>query len=254
MWRADGWGSVTRLGLLIPHADVGPESELQAMAPAGVVVHATRVAFGAMRAGGSMDPTIPLAPVRAFAEPPLVDEAAELLAAAPIDAIGFAFTSSAYVIGVDGEAGMIARLRERTGDIPVTTTCTAAVLALRSLGVQRLALFDPPWFDEQLSALGAAYFRDEGFDVVASGPARLPSDQRRIEPAALREWVRGHVPATAEGVFIGGNGFRAVGTIETLEADLGRPVLTANQVLLWHLLGLAGGRDRIEGYGRLLES
>ena len=45
------------------------------MAPPDVGVHAARVPFGAMAAGGAMDPTIPLAPVRAFAEPPHVDDA-----------------------------------------------------------------------------------------------------------------------------------------------------------------------------------
>jgi maleate isomerase len=90
MWRRDGWGAVTRIGVVIPHADVGPESELQAMAPPVVVIHATRAPFGAMGAGGVMDPTIPLAPVVAFAEPPGVDEAVALLAAAPVQAIGYA--------------------------------------------------------------------------------------------------------------------------------------------------------------------
>src|SRR5919206_4977659 len=103
-WRRDGWEATVRIGVLVPHADVGPESELQAMAPPSVAIHATRVPFGAMAAGGGMDPTIPLAPVRAFAEPPHVDNAAELLAAAPLDAIAYGFTSSAYVIGVEGEA------------------------------------------------------------------------------------------------------------------------------------------------------
>jgi maleate isomerase len=31
-------------------------------------------------------------------------------------------------------------------------------------------------------------------------------------------------------VFIGGNGFRAIGAIASLEEDLGCPVLSANQV------------------------
>ncbi len=35
---------------------------------------------------------------------------------------------------------------------------------------------------------------------------------------------------------MGGNGFRAVGVVDVLETDLGRPV-TANHVLLWHALG-----------------
>src|SRR4051794_19939946 len=108
--RPDGWEARTRIGVLTPHADLGPESELKAMARADVGVHASRVPFGAMAAGGGMDPTIPLAPVAAFAERPELDTAAELLAAAPIDAIAFGFTSSAYVIGRDGERAMIARL------------------------------------------------------------------------------------------------------------------------------------------------
>src|SRR5688572_8868827 len=118
-WKRDGWDASVRIGLLVPHADAGPESELRAMAPPSVSIHATRVPFGAMAAGGAMDSTIPLAPVRAFAEPPDVDDAAELLAASPLDAITFGFTSSAYVIGVDGEAEMIARLERRTRGIPV---------------------------------------------------------------------------------------------------------------------------------------
>src|SRR3712207_8834732 len=103
------------------------------MAPPGVAIHATRVPFGAMAAGGVMDPTIPLAPVRAFAEPPHLDNAAELLAAAPLDAIVYGFTSSAYVIGEKGEAEMIARLERRTRGIPVVATCRAAVEGLRVL-------------------------------------------------------------------------------------------------------------------------
>src|SRR3712207_3294253 len=102
-WKRDGWEATVRIGVLTPHADVGPESELQAMAPPGVAIHATRVPFGAMAADGVMDPTIPLAPVRTFAEPPHLDDAAELLAAAPLDAIVYGFTSSAYVIGLEGD-------------------------------------------------------------------------------------------------------------------------------------------------------
>src|SRR5829696_8950184 len=94
-WKRDGWEASVRIGVLTPHADVGPESELQAMAPPGVAIHATRVPFGAMAAEGVMDPTIPLAPVRAFPEPPRVENAAERLAAGPLNAITCGFTSSA---------------------------------------------------------------------------------------------------------------------------------------------------------------
>jgi len=54
-------------------------------------------------------------------------------------------------------------------------------------------------------------------------------------------------------VFIGGNGFRSVGVITALEQDLERPVLTANQVLLWNMLRSGRSRLRPRGYGKLFE-
>jgi maleate isomerase len=255
-WKRDGWEATVRIGVLTPHADVGPESELQAMAPPGVAIHATRVPFGAMAAGGVMDPTIPLAPVRAFAEPPHLDNAAELLAAAPLDAIVYGFTSSAYVIGVEGEAEMIARLERSTRGIPVVATCKAAVEGLRVLGARRIALVDPPWFDTELNGLGRRYYESAGFEVVYSEPCGLPSSQAKIMPSDLHAWVSEQVSSTAtEAIVFGGNGFRAVGAISALEEDLGCAVVTANQALLWAALRAADADpSSVTDYGRLFSN
>jgi maleate isomerase len=251
MWQRDGWDVRARIGVLTPHGDVGPESELQAMAPDGVRVHASRVPFGAMTTGGAMDPTIPLAPVHAFVQPPYIDEAAALLAAAPLGAIGIGFTSSAYVIGADGEQKVVERLMEYTAGIPVVSTCAAAVAGLRRFEVERIALFNPPWFDRELDSLGAEYFTTQDLDVVRHAPCGLPSNQRSINPADLFAWIIAHTPDNAEAVFIGGNGLRSVGVISALEADLQRPVLTANSVLLWSLLHASRTAARPTNYGRL---
>src|SRR5258708_37882257 len=96
MWQPDGWAQ-TRIGVLTPHADVWPEAEFGAMATDGISIHAARVPFGAYKSDGTMDRTIADDPVRAFADPPLVDDAAELLASAPLHAIAYGFTSSSYV-------------------------------------------------------------------------------------------------------------------------------------------------------------
>ena len=251
-WRRDRWEAAVRIGVLTPHADVGPESELQAMAPSGAAIHAGRVPFGAMAAGGVMDPTIPLAPVRGFAQPPHVDDAAELLAAAPLNAIAYGFTSSAYVIGVEGEAEMIARLERRARGIPVVAACGASVEGLRVLGARRIALVDPPWFDIELNELGKRYYESAGFEVVYSAPCGLPSEQAKISPANLHAWVSENVSTEADAIVIGGNGFRAAGAIDALEEDLGRPVVTANQALLWAALRVAeADLDSVTDYGRL---
>jgi len=253
-WHRDGWEAGVRIGVLTPHADVGPESELRAMAPDGVGIHAARVPFGAMGAGGAMDPTIPLAAVRAFAEAPQLDDAAGLLAAARLDAIGYAFTSSAYVIDAQGEAEMVARVERRTRGIPVVATCAAAVDGLRALSAGRVALIDPPWFDTELNALGRRYYEAAGFEVVHAEPCGLPSGQTEITPAGLYAWIADHVPAEAEAVVLGGNGFRAVGVIAAVEEDLGLAMVTPNQALLWAALRAAGADPRaITGYGGLFD-
>jgi maleate isomerase len=253
-WQQDGWEASVRIGVLTPHADVGPESELRAMAPPEVAIHAARVPFGAMAAGGRMDPTIPLAPVSAFAEPPHLDDAAELLAAAPLDAIAYGFTSSAYVIGAKREEAMIARLERRTVGIPGVAPCAAAVEGLRALGASRIALVDPPWFDAELNGLGRRYYESAGFEVVHSAPCGLPSDQAKITPSELHAWVSEHAPAHAEAIVIGGNGFRAAGAIAALEEDLDRAVVSANQALLWGSLRAAGANPAsVANYGRLFD-
>jgi maleate isomerase len=101
--------------------------------------------------------------------------------------------------------------------------------------------------------LGVDYFSGQGFAIAYAASVGVPSEQRAINPGQLFEWVREHVPAGADAVYIGGNGLRAVGVIEALEEDLRIPVLTANQVLLWHLLRLAGTHAPVAGYGRLFD-
>jgi maleate isomerase len=251
-WQPDGWAP-TRIGLLTPHADVGPESEFGAMAPEGISIHAARVRFGAYKPGGTMDPTIANDPVRAFADPPLVDDAAELLASAPLHAIVFAFTSSSYVRGSADDAKLKERLETRTRGVPVIIPCAAAVTALKALDAIRLALISPPWFSPQMDQQGARYFESQGFEVVHNGPAGLPSDQQAIQPSQLYDWVRTHTPESAEAVFIGGNGFRSIGVIKALEEHLARPVLTANQVAHWRALAVSGSRVPIVRYGRIFE-
>jgi maleate isomerase len=62
-----------------------------------------------------------------------------------------------------------------------------------------------------------------------------------------------NVPENAEAVFIGGNGFRAIGIISALEQSLAKLVLTANQVALWQALHLSGRRAPILNYGQIFQ-
>lgn len=218
------------------------------MGPGRVVTCVARVSSDAAASGLGATPS--LSELRTLTAPPYLDAAADMLGRCSVDVIGYSSTSSAYAIGFDADTAVVSRLSRQVG-IPVVATCASAVLALRVLEVERIALVDPPWFDAELNELGAAYFRSAGFDVASSTSAGLSRDPRRIEAAAVFEWTSRHVSHDAEAVFIGGNGFRAAGAIAPLEAAIGRPIITSNQVLLWNLLAHAGATFEVSGYGRL---
>ena len=246
-WNPDGLGYRARIGLLTPNDDAVPESEFWTMAPEGVSIHVARVL---------------LVDTRTFADPPHPDDAVALLSALPMQAIVFAFTTASYLLGPEGEQAVKARLEKRSNGIPVLFPCPAVVSAFRTLGVSRIALIHPPWFPNDEQHMGVAYFQKQGFDVVYANQMRLrgllvakPSDPLRkfteLYPAELYGFARSEVPASAEAVFFGGNGFRAIGAIAALEQDLGRPVLTGNQVAFWYALRQSGVHASVTGYGRV---
>ena len=251
--RPDGWGWRARIGIIIPHADVVPESEINAIKPEGVSIHTARVPLTVRGATGDLDEPVALKAIRDFGASAKLDEAAEMLAGAPLSVIAYAFTSTSYLGSPDDEAKLRARLEARSNGIPVVMTCAAAAVALGVLHARRLVFVNPPWFPKDVTGPGADYFRGHGLDVVQSLSVDLPGGQREMNPARLHEWLRVHVKPGADAVFIGGNGFRAVGLIEALEEDLRVPVLTANQVVLWHALKTAGVRTKITGYGRVFD-
>jgi maleate isomerase len=241
---------VISVGVLTPHAAAGPEIELPAMAPGRIETLVSRIRVPDSDGSASGAPPTTPSGLRALTDPSALDEAAAAFAGGSVDVLGYASTSTAYAIGFDAEVALQERLSQRWG-LPVVDTSVSAVLALQALHVGRVALVHPPWFDDELNHLGAAYFRSQGFDVVSSDSADLPNDPERIEPDAIVEWISRRRSDDAEAVFIGGTGFRAARAIEALERRLGRPVLESNQVLLWQVFAETHADFEVRGYGRL---
>ena len=129
-WRPDGAGRLARIGVLTPESDAVSDSEMWAMAPAGVSIHASRVPPYRTPAG--------------FVEPPGIDTAAEQLAKVGLRAIASAYTGSSYVLGAQADGPTRTRLEERVRGVPVVLGAPAATEALRVLSTKRVALIHPP--------------------------------------------------------------------------------------------------------------
>jgi maleate isomerase len=240
--RPDGHGWRARLGVLTHDDSAISESELWTMAPDGVSLHTSRVFF---------------ADLATFADPPGPENATELLSRLPLQVIIYAWTVGSYLLGTTGEQDLVGRVERHSNGIPVLMSAPAATAGFRALDADRIALIHAPFFTDDFDQKGAAYFHEHGFEVVHVSHLMPPVDVPHpntgavASPAAIYEWARGHVPSSAQAVFLGGNALRAIGVIAALEEDLRRPVLTANQASLWYALRVAGTEVAVDGYGQL---
>jgi maleate isomerase len=87
---------------------------------------------------------------------------------APLNAIVAACTGASYLIGRDAEDALTADIT-RTRGVPFLTAAQAAVMALRHMDAQRIALLSP--YPDSLNAASLAYWTSRGFDVTTmAGP------------------------------------------------------------------------------------
>ena len=130
------------------------------------------------------------------------------------------------------------------------TAFGSVVRALERLNVRRLALGTP--YSAETTAQGKAHLEAHGIEVVSV--ANLQGVTNIYDETAERAYGLARLVdrGDAEGVFLSGTGMPTLPVLELLEQDLGKPVVSSASAMMWHALRLAGVRQPIPGYGRLL--
>lgn len=259
--QKDNWGADARIGMFIVGNEAVPEAEWWAMLPPNISVHAARVTARTPWANWDTSRTgVTLAEdlIRGCRQ----------FGAMRLAAVTVGHTSSSIIGGTGWDEAVVAVIADALGSsAAVTTNGLDSLAALRAASVRRPFLVLPPWFGNETVNAGVRYYTDRGYAPTAHmrydpGPKwrHLPPGElyprgmafeQEIEP--LYEQIRSTCPPAADGILIAGTGFRCVAILDALEQDIRRPVLSANQVSLWHCLRLAGVRARITGYGRLFD-
>ena len=234
-----GWRA--RIGLLLPAVNVVMEPELNLMAPEGVSIHAARLV--------SLGPSSceSYAAMSAAAQ-----GASSLLKMTDPSVMVFGCTSCSFI---ENEKEIIEKMEKETG-APAITTSGAVIQALKFLKVRSLGVATP--YVEFINEAEKAWLTAEGFKVKELKGLDLGKDeyQRKLigrQPTQIAYELAFHLAGCQpECIFISCTNFASAPIIETLEADLGIPVVTSNQATLWAALRKAGLKVSLEGYGRLM--
>ncbi|CAE6795407.1 maleate cis-trans isomerase family protein [Paraburkholderia haematera] len=229
-----GLGTLARIGHLYPSGGLC-DFEVQLMAPEGVQFVTTRLPF--------RDTSLE-------SDTKIIDNLeyhAGLLADAKVDLIALNCTAAGVV---NGPEAIRRRITDATG-IAAVTTIDAVLAALEALSASRIALLTPYRQEVVLTEIG--FLRGHGIDVVdhASLPCQTPLEQAAITPESWLHLAAG-IAGGFDALLISCAGIQVSPVIETLENEVGVPVVTSNAALLWHCLCRFGIVERPTRYGSLL--
>lgn len=232
----------TQIGLVTLQSDETIERDFRMLLPPDVELLVSRVPSGA---------TVSLDSLCAM-EDSLTASARLLPIGAELAAVGYGCTSASAAIG----AARVAELIRKGADTPyVSDPLTSLIAACTAHGIGRIGLISPyvaSVSDRLIQGLEAA-----GISVTSFGSFDEPLEERvvRISRQSVRDAAI-HVgrSGACDAVFLSCTNLRALEVIDEIEAELGVPALSSNQVLAWHLGVLAGFSSRCTRIGRLFDA
>ena len=148
---------------------------------------------------------------------------------------------------------LIQRMQEKNANIPTTTASTAALDALKALGVRRISLATP--YPKELANLQEQFLKDNGVEVLdTTWMSKKTTLASEISAEQVYNLAVESNDVESEAIFISCVTLHTIELIEKLEKDLKKPVITSSQVTMWRLLRLANVTVGIKGYGQLFHT
>lgn len=235
-----GWRA--KIGLLVPSLNTTEEPDFWRLAPEGVAIHVARLKIERMmtfEALQNMEKE--------------TEAGAEQLADAEVDVIVYGCTSGSFLGGHEWNSQIIDKIQKKTG-IPSITVTEAMERSLREKKLKKISVVTP--YVSKTNERLKKYLNEAGIEVLDLQAFEILDgfDHAKIKPEEVYQLARKADKPEAQGVFIACAQVRAVPVLDSLEKDLRKPVISANQAAMWLALKTVGFGGQIEGYGSLLLS
>jgi maleate isomerase len=217
-----------RIGLLLPSSNSVQEPDFCSVLPKNITLHVARMGLSTVEADSTL---------RIVQE---IETESRKLADVDVDVILFAATAPSSRNGIGYDRELVARISAASGK-PATTASTALLEALHALSAKRIAL-GAPW-SAAVNQTAAAFIEANGFEVLAQETLGLVRNLEigLLDPQTAYDVGRRVDRPNADAVMLACGNWTTFAIIDRLERDLGKPVLTTNQVSLWHALKIIGG-------------
>ncbi len=234
-----------RVGMIVPSLNTIAEDDFRMFCPADVAYHVHRVR---LRKENGRVPMEGL--VRAYLE--ALDDATYLQDMSPA-AIAFNCTGASVAYGVDGDVRLAEKMTAKLG-IPATNTMVAIKQALRAVGAEQVLHLCP--FTDEFSKIERDSLLASGVTIHQTVSLELTDAKvaAKMEPEQIVETVKQKLDGSTKAILLSCANVRAFEAADALEHELGMPVITSNQAMLWAVLKAAGWSGELRGAGRLFRS
>jgi maleate isomerase len=217
------------IGVVCPF-DMALDHELWRWMPRGVNLIFTRTPF--------YDEPVGLDMAEDISDHGQIQDAVRSVMAIGPAVVAYACTSGSFVHGVDG-ARNLSRAMVSAGAPAAVTTSEGLLMALDALGVSKVAVATP--YLAELTNRLTSFLEQGGKAVVSQAGLGLDRDIWKVPYASTCELIRQADRPDAEAVFVSCTNLPTYDLIASMERELGKPVITANQVTAWSALRLLGG-------------
>lgn len=241
-----------RIGQIVPSSNITMETEIPAMFSARQLIRSERFTFHSSRMRMKTVSKEELAAMDAES-----DRCALELSDARVDVMGYACLVAIMAMGQGYHRKSEARLTHRTEEngakTPIVTSAGALVQGLSVIGAKRIALVAP--YMKPLTEMVVDYIRAEGFEVVDYRALEIPDnlDVARHDPMNLPDIVASMNLDDVDAIVLSACvQMPSLAAVARVEAETGKPVITAAISTTYQLLKALDLETVVPGAGALL--
>ena len=213
------------IGIIAPF-DLALERELWRWAPLDVSLHLARTPYEEI--------SVSLAMAELVSKPQHMQSATRDLLGVNPEVVAYLCTSGSFIRGMAGEAELCQAMVD-AGAPSAVTSSGALAEAIQELGLSGISVITP--YDAELTESLIAFLSELGVTVVRSEYLGLGGGIWRVNYRTVAELILKADVDDADAVFVACTNLPTYDIIAPLEARLGKPVLTANQLTVWACLG-----------------